>query len=70
MGIMCVTCLNLLKMGIQTGAIKSLGSFYDVNSYAANQGLNSTFSKWGPGTLWDALETRLLKISRGKCMSL
>ena len=28
-------------------------------------GLHSAFSKWGPGTIWDALETWLLKMSEG-----
>ena len=34
------------------------------------QGSNWTFSKWGPGIIWDALETWSLKMSQGKRASL
>ena len=36
---------------------------YLWNAVKHMQGLNSKFSKWSPGTIWDALETWLLKIS-------
>ena len=49
------------------GILSTQGPFSTSNCLApcasGVQCLNSTFPKWGPGTLWDTLETWLLKIS-------